>query len=847
MKQIILFISFACMFLSCRLEEQPQRTIEDFNSGWKFNLGNTPNAMHVDFNDSNWKSLSLPHDWSIEAGYKNDSTVAASTGFTIGGIGWYRKVFTLPNSDSTKTTQVYFEGIYNNSTVWINGNKLGYRPSGYSSFFYDLTPYLNYNGLPNIIAVKVDRMAYADSRWYTGSGIYRNVKLIKTSPLHIKQWGTKISTPFVSPNSATVNINTVLNGKVPTGKNNIRFTYTILDGQSVVASQTHATNTLQANVELTVENPKLWSIVTPNLYTLKTEVYTNGDLVDKTLETFGIRAFKFDADKGFSLNDQSIKLKGVNLHHDAGALGAAVPKAIWAYRLRQLKSIGVNAIRMSHNPHAPELMDLCDTMGFLVMNEAFDEWYKAKGKNKLYIGDNAAKGPEAKAYPTVFNEWAERDLKDLIKRDYNHPSVILWSIGNEIEWTFPLYSKVFRKLNPDAALVGYDYIPVFDSERIKAELNTHIDSIDPLTETAQKLVQWVKQEDTTRPTTCGSVLPSIGMVTGYGKTVDVYGFNYRRSNYDIAHKTYPDLKILGSENWCSYQEWKAVKDRDFVAGIFTWTGFAYIGEAGPWPRKGLNISFFDFGGFKTPCGHFFETLWVDMPKVYMVTTPASESEFSYSKSKGWQFNIQLTPPPAWKDLRLWEWYKVYPKWQYADREPIIVQAYTNCEEAELFLNNTSLGRQKLATVANDDNILKWLVPYAEGELKAVGYNQDKIADTYILKSQFNVANIETNTNKTKLLANGYDVAVIKLQLVDKNGTPVTDADQTVDFSLTGEGQLIGVDNGSELNVQPHNVNYITTHQGRAVIYVQATNIPGSINVKATTKDGIQAILNLDSY
>lgn len=817
------------------------RIVEDFNSDWKFHLGNLKNAQEIGFSDTDWQTLNVPHDWSIEKGYQKEGDVAASTGFVPGGIGWYRKSFTLDEADKEKYISILFDGIYNNSTVWINGHKLGFRPNGYISFSYHLSPYLKFGGSTNVIAVKVDRTAYADSRWYTGSGIYRNVKLIKKSPLHVKQWGVKISTPEVSEASAKINIITELSNLDTLAVTEIKLKYTINDGPKSIASKTIDVETLNPETAITIENPKLWSVNAPNLYQLQVEVLKNNTLVDNVTETFGVRTFRFDANNGFFLNKKHLKIKGVNLHHDAGALGAAVPKAIWEYRLKKLKSIGTNAIRLAHNPHSPELLEVCDEIGLLVMNEAFDEWSKPKGKSKVYLGDNAASKEASRAYPEVFNEWAERDLKALIKRDYNHPSVFMWSIGNEIEWTYPHYSKTFNEVNPNATAEGYDYVPIYDENKIKSVFENNINGVDPLATIAKKLVTWVKEEDTTRPTVCGSVLPSVGMVSGYGKTVDVYGFNYRASEYDIAHKTYPGLKIIGSENWNAYSEWKAINDRDFVAGIFTWTGFAYMGEAGPWPRKGLDISLFDFAGFKTPRGHFFETLWKDEPKVYMVTTPAEESEFSYSKGNGWEFNIQLTPPPVWNKLRLWEWYKVYPKWNYSKDEPIIVQTYTNCEEAELFLNSKSLGRQKLADVIEEDHILKWLVPYAEGELKIVGYNQGTKADEYTLNTQHAISKIEINANKTSLNADGYDAAVVDIKLVDDNGTLVTDDDTKVTFAVEGEGKNIGVDNGWEKNVQPHKTNAVVTHNGRAVIYVQSTKTSGNITVTAAINDSTTTI------
>ncbi len=845
--RIVYLFAFLITLVACGDKQTDTvRDIEDFNHGWKFSLVNDDTASKPDFNDSEWKAVKVPHDWSIEEGYQKENT-AASSGFVPGGIGWYRKAFTLSEADKERVIQVVFDGVYNNSSVWINGHFLGKRPYGYSTFSYNLSKHLKFDGSKNIIAVKVDRTAYVDSRWYTGSGIYRKVQLIKTNPLHIKQWGVQITTPKVSPEVAEVNVTTKVENPSEAFIEKGQIKYTIIDADGkLVSEKTISVNLETSNKDiLQVKNPKLWDLDVPNLYTLETQLFVEDRLIDDVSEVFGIRTFNFDANKGFSLNGKNFKIKGVNLHHDAGAVGAAVPKAIWEYRIDQLKAIGVNAVRMAHNPHAVELMEVCDEKGVLVMAEAFDEWNNPKGKSLVYLGDNAASEEASKAYPEEFNTWAERDLKDLILRDFNHPSVIMWSIGNEIEWTFPHYSKTFNDVNVESNADGYDFVPNYDPVAIKEAFDKNIEGSDPLATTAKQLVNWVKDIDTSRPTVCGSVLPSVGMVSGYGTAVDVFGFNYRMSDYDAAHKQYPNLKILGSENWGAYEEWKACEERDFVAGIFAWTGFAYMGEAGPWPRKGLEISFFDYAGFKTPRGHFFECLWKENPKVYMVTTPAETSEFSFTEKEGWKFDIQLTPPPVWNKLRLWEWYKVHPKWNYEVNKDIVVQTYTNCEEAELFLNGASLGIQKRSDF-QDDNIIKWLVPYKEGELKVVGYNNGKPVDEYTLKSQGKLSKIAISSNKQDLKADGYDVAVVSIELLDENEELITDAEEDITFSITGEAENIGVDNGWEKNVSSHKTNSITTHHGKAVVFIQSTNKSGDIEVKASNGTWSTDVLVLKS-
>lgn len=844
MRFLILILILASATLSCENNDKG-RIVEDFNRDWKFHLGDDQKAFTSEFDDSDWRRLDVPHDWSIEEGYQKEGT-GASTGFVPGGIGWYRKAFMLSTSDKGKQITIMFDGVYNNSTVWINGHLLGHRPSGYSSFSYDLSKYLKYDQSENILAVKVDRKAYVDSRWYTGSGIYRKVRLIKKSPLHIAQWGVQITTPNISDEVAEVSIKTVLENSGSEKFDKLTLAYTILDGNTTIDSKKidlHEDNLLQS-CNLQVKQPKLWGIDQPHLYVLKVELLREGKQLDESHQTFGIRQFNFDANTGFSLNGESMKIKGVNLHHDGGAVGAAVPKEIWRYRIEKLKSIGVNAVRLSHNPHSVELLEICDELGMMVMAEAFDEWNRPKGKSLIFLGDNAAPAEAARAYPESFDEWAERDLKNLIKRDFNYPSVIMWSIGNEIEWTFPEYAKTYSDVN-GAEKKYYKHIPIYDSATIRKAFDKNTGGVDTLTLIAQKLVSWAKEMDTTRPVTSGSVHPSVALASGYAHSLDVLGFNYRAVEYDAAHKNYPDLKIIGSENWGAYSEWKNCLARDFVSGIFAWTGFAYLGEAGPWPRKGLEISFFDFAGTKTPRGHFYECLWKDTPKVYMVTTPADESEYSYDATDGWTFDINLYEPPFWPELRLWEWYKVYPKWNYTHESSIIVQTYTNCEEAELFLNGVSLGKQKRADF-DEDNIIKWLVPFEAGELKVVGYNNGKEKTEHQLFSTGQLAVIQLSSQKSSLKSDGYDAVVIEANLLDENGHLITNADQSIAFDISGDVKILGVDNGWENYVQSHKTNKIITYQGRAIIILQSSEKQGPIEVSAVSGNIKSNTLSLQS-
>lgn len=827
---VILFCSLLMAIAGCTHRGQSNRINEDFNFDWEFKQSDSPNGMSASADQEGWNEIRLPHDWSIEQSYTTEKT-ACSTGFLPTGIGWYRKHFTMPEEFRGKTVWIEFDGVYCNSEVYLNGQLLGKRPSGYTAFSYDLTDDLVFGPDENVIAVKVDHSSYADSRWYTGSGINRNVKLIVTSPIHIAHWGVQITTPEVSDRKAVVRVKTTIENKFESLKE-VQLQISLSDpaGNIVATALSNVEINEKGEVlsDIKLETPKLWSPETPDLYTAHLKLLSDEAITDDLNVRFGVRSAVFDANKGFILNGRQVKIKGVNMHDDAGLLGTAVPKDVWRSRVAKLKSIGCNAIRMSHNAHSIDFMDVCDEMGMFVMAEAFDEWMVPKEKSLLYLGDNAAPEDASNCYSHVFNEWAERDLKDLVRRDFNHPSVIMWSIGNEIEWTFPYYSATYDAVN--GKQIYNTYTPNYDSLTIRTAFNKLALPFDSLTTTAQKLAQWVKEIDTTRVVTTGSVHPSIALASGYGQAVDVLGFNYRAVEYDRAHETYPDLKILGSENWGTWQEWKNVKERDFVAGMFAWTGFAYIGEAGPWPRKGLEISFFDFAGFKTPRGHFFECLWKDDPKVYMVTTPADQSEYSLTADGAWQFTKRKYAIPGMAWLRNWEWNVVYEKWNYEENKPIVVQAYTNCEEAEIFLNGVSLGKKSLADF--DDHIIKWMIDYKSGDLKLVGYNDGNIAGEYLLKSQGDLNKIEISADKPTIVANNYDVVQIGLSLLDESGTLITDNDQEVVFEFQGDVSLLGVDNGWEMNVQNHKTSQIVTHNGKALILFQAKSAADDLRLFA---------------
>jgi beta-galactosidase len=582
--------------------QDTRQLLIDFN--WRFHLGDVYGANNPGFDDADWRILNLPHDWSIEG--KFDSQNASGTGYLPGGIGWYRKEFTLPETDKNKHVAIRFDGVYENSEVWINGHYLGKRPYGFISFNYDLTQYFHFGKEKNIIAVRVDNSYVADSRWYTGSGIYRHVWLIVTDQIHIANWGTYVTTPSVSKTSADVRIITKIKNGSP-ANHTITLKTIVADSTGIVVGQTSSNILFQPETEyefdqtVNVKNPVLWSLNRPYLYSIISEVYNGKQLVDKDSASLGIRAIKFDADNGFFLNGESVKIKGVCLHNDAGALGSAVPESEWERRLILMKEMGANAIRTSHNPPAPEFLDLCDRMGFVVMDEAFDEW--EIGKKKWIQGWNVGQEESAAGlekyysqhgYSDYFKEWAKQDIQDMVRRDRNHPSIILWSIGNEIDYPNDPYTDPtqdnFEQWRPQAY---------------------------QLTEIAGNLYDYVKEMDTTRPVTAALANIPLSNKTGYAALLDVVGYNYQEKYYEEDHKKFTDRKIIGSENGDSYEALLAVKNNKFISGQFLWTGVDYLGEAGTFPNRSNLAGLVDLSDFKKPDFYYRQSLWTEKPMVHI--------------------------------------------------------------------------------------------------------------------------------------------------------------------------------------------------------------------------------------
>ena len=759
-----------------------------FNNGWKFSKGDPEDAMAVGFDDTRWRSVDLPHDWSVEGPYSPHH--ASATGYQPGGIAWYRKTFTPDENAVNKRVYIYFEGIYRNGEVFINGTSLGMRPNGYISYLHDLTPYLQ-KGQPNMLAVRVDHSKSADSRWYTGSGIYRNVYLIYANPVHIGQWGVYWTTPSVDAKQATVKVETSVNNH----KNSevaLTVIQELLDKELKVVAKTSTKTAISGNgsqslvQELKVNQPLMWSIDHPNLYKLKTTILKGKELVDQATATVGIRTFGFDPDKGFSLNGQSMKVKGVCLHHDAGSLGAAVPREVWERRLKTLKSMGCNAIRTSHNPQAPVLYELCDELGFLVINEAFDEWEFPK--KKWLEGWNVGT-PGFEGHAEFFEEWGETDLRDMILRDRNHPSVFMWSIGNEVDYPNDPYSH-----------------PILSKEGIQQQHTAgflpsqpHADRLGGI---AKRLAAIVRLNDPSRPVTAGLAGPVMSNETEYPAALDVVGYNYTESRYAMDHEKYPQRVLYGSENGHSMDAWKAVRDNDYIFGQFLWTGIDYLGESHRWPSRGFTSGLLDLAGYKKPRAYFRESLWSEKPMAYLGTYIPRRNERNPSVD-------------------------ALPLWNYQEGENIRVVCYSNCQMAQLILNGKKIGEPKPYDDAT--GIIVWDIPFATGKLEVIGYNDGNEAARFAIETSDRPHAIQAKAWKSNI-SKERGVAQIEIQVVDEKGVPVILSDDEITCSTEGPVKLLGLEASNPRDMGDYKSNKLRVFQGKMIAYVEATGEPGIATV-----------------
>jgi len=750
---------------------------ETFNDAWLFHLGDVQGAENVEFEDSSWRGLSLPHDWSVEGRLSPD--LASCTGYLPGGIGWYRKHFDGRALASSPKVYIYFEGVYNRSSVYLNGHLLGYRPSGYNSFAYELSPHLNRSG-DNVLAVKVDHSRYADSRWYTGSGIYRNVCLVKAGEVHFAQWGVGFELKSLKGTTALAKISVKAEGVESNSKYTLRVSLKDPEGKEVAKASRKLTSSQE--VELKVRDCRLWSLESPSLYSLDAEIVDGkGEKLDFCTTPVGFRTLGFDPDKGFSLNGENMKIKGVCLHHDAGVLGAAVPDEVLERRLCELKSLGVNAIRTSHNPQAPAFYDLCDRIGLLVLDEAFDEWEFPK--RKWVDGWNEGE-PAYDGTFDFFEEWGERDLRDMILRDRNHPCVFLWSIGNEVDYPNDPYSHpVLDGGNADFSQ------PAYGGYKPDAPNAVRIGEI------AKKFASVVRACDTSRPVTGALAGVVMSNQTAYPEAVDVVGYNYTESRYATDHKAYPERIIYGSENGHSYDAWVAVRDNDFIFGQFLWTGTDYLGESRAWPSRGFYSGLLDFGNFVKPRGYFRASLWADHPVCYIGTSTSLSDTID-----------------AWDD------------WNYTMGETVRVLCYSNADAVELFLDGEKIGERKSrAADLSPLGVFSWDVKYAPGTLKAVGYNS--LGEK---ESEYSITtNLRPLSLKACLIGNEGSsevrkgsVAQIAVEVLDDNGRRVHLADNEITCTLSGDAVLLGLEGSNNADMTDYTDNVQRACRGRLIAYIR---------------------------
>ena len=771
----------------------------NFDKGWRFALADSVQMSALDYNDSKWHTLNVPHDWAIEGDFSASAPSGNSGGALPGGIGWYRKTFTVDNADKGKMMYIDFDGVYMNAKVWINGTLLGQRPYGYSSFRYDLTPYIIYGG-KNVVAVRVDNSDQPNSRWYSGCGIYRHVWLNKTARIHVAHWGTHV---VAEGNKVKVDV-TVDN------PDNAKFAVrnTLLDREGRVVGKAMGIKSV-----IKVSKPKLWSCESPYIYTLRTEIVAGGKVVDTYETTTGFRTFKFDAAKGFSLNGKSMKINGVCQHHDLGCLGAAINEDALHRQLRILKEMGTNAIRCSHNPPAPELLAMCDTMGFIVMDESFDMWRRRKTQND---------------YARFFDEWAERDLTDLVLRDRNHPSILMWSIGNEVleQWSSADADNLTAEQANLILNAGHDASTLAHGEELS------VNSI-----LTRNLCAIIRRYDTTRPITAGCNEPDPKNHLFKSGALDIIGFNYHHQWVKDVPKNFPGQPFIFSESvsalqtrgfymmpsdkvykapvewWLPYQDpsfqcsaydnmhaswsstheetWNVVKHNDFVGGQFIWTGFDYIGEPTPYgfPARSSYFGLIDLAGFPKDTYYMYQSEWTDKQVLHL-----------------------------------------FPHWNWLEGQDIDMWCYyNNADEVELFINGRSQGVK--AKKDSHEYHLMWRVKFEPGEVKAVARKDGKVVADKVIRTAGAPAALSLTADRTHFgkNPNGDNLAFITVEVVDKDGNLCPRAEDQIFFDVEG-GRIVGTDNGNPVSMERFKEPKRKAFNGKCLVVVATDG--GDVKLKA---------------
>ncbi|HWS89594.1 MAG TPA: glycoside hydrolase family 2 TIM barrel-domain containing protein [Pyrinomonadaceae bacterium] len=781
------------VLLTLSVSAQSQRVVL-FDDGWRFYRGGAQGAESKEFDDSKWRRLDLPHDWGVEdlpgRGTPFDPSAISQVngGFTVGGTGWYRKTFNVPEGDRGRRVRVQFDGVYMNAEVWLNGRRVGEHPYGYTSFWFDLTDKVNFGGA-NVIAVKV-RNEGENSRWYSGSGIYRHVWLKTLDPVHVAQWGTYITTPVVDASRAKVVMRTTVQNESDSAAR-VRLVTRLLDASGAEAARAEDGGGVEAKAsrefeqDAAIRAPALWSPDSPALYTSVTEVYREGQLTDRVETKFGVRTISFDVAHGFRLNGKTLKLKGGCLHHDNGPLGARAYDRAEERRVELLKAAGYNALRMSHNPPSPAFLEACDRLGMLVIDEAFDTWGEPKNPHD---------------YNLYFDKWWQRDIESMILRDRNHPSIIMWSTGNEIP-------------------------------------NRHRPEVARLSKT---LAEYVRKLEPTRPVTA-AVNELREDKDPYFATLDVAGYNYaaggdhlKKSLYELDHARVPGRIMYGAESYPleAFDAWMNVVDHSYVVGDFVWTAFDYLGEAsigwrGYWQEANFypwNLAYcgdIDICGWKRPQSFYRDALWKENQLSLFVRAPKPSFE----------------PNPKRQSWSKWHWHDVVADWNWKGYEgkALDVDVYSSCEEVELFLNGKSLGLKP--TNRSTEFKATWSVPYQPGGLKAVGYGKTgrTAAATAELRTADAPARIKLTADRVRIKSDGQDLSYVTLELVDARGVRHPKAENLVRFAVEGPGSVAGVGNANPVSTESFQQPQRKAWQGRALVILKSGGRPGRITLRATSQ------------
>ena len=807
-KLLILFVVLAVVTFRAEAREKI-----NFDKGWRFILADSAQMSLAMYDDSAWRMLNVPHDWAIEGDFSASAPSGNSGGALPGGVGWYRKSFEVAAADKGKLFYIDFDGVYMNAKVWINGQLLGQRPYGYSSFRFDLTPHLKY-GARNVVAVRVDNSDQPNSRWYSGCGIYRHVWLVKTEKIHVAHWGThvvaegnKVSVSVSIDNNTTSQQTVVVRNKIisPAGVQ--------VASASKKLSLNPSAKSIRSLSQLKVSRPQIWSCETPYIYKVVTTIEQNGKVVDTYETPTGFRTFKFDAEKGFSLNGKSMKINGVCQHHDLGCLGAAVNEDALYRQLRILKEMGTNAVRCSHNPPAPELLAMCDTMGLIVMDESFDMWRRRKTKND---------------YARFFDQWAERDLTDLVLRDRNHPSILMWSIGNEVleQWS-----------SADADTLSAEQANLILNAGHDASTLSHGTEMSVNSLLCKNLCEIIRRLDNTRPITAGCNEPDPKNHLFKSGALDIIGFNYHHQWVKDVPKNFPGKPFIFSESvsalqtrgfymmpsdsvykapiewWLPYQDpsfqcsaydnmhaswsstheetWDVVKHNDFVGGQFIWTGFDYIGEPTPYgfPARSSYFGIVDLAGFPKDSYYMYQSEWTDKQVLHL-----------------------------------------FPHWNWLEGQDIDLWCYyNNADEVELFIN----GRSQGVKAKKDDHEyhLMWRVKFEPGEVKAVARKNGKVVAEKTIRTSGAPAQLRMTSDRIRFgnNPNGGNLAFITVEVIDKDGNLCPRADDQVFFEVEG-GRIVGVDNGNPISMERFKDTKRKAFNGKCLVVVATDG--GDVTVRA---------------